>query len=673
MKAAFKKYKMIAVVAAVIIIPLVYSYLYLFAFWDPYSRLNELPVAVITEDKGGLVNGVQKNIGQEIVDELKTSDDVKWVFTTKAEAEEGINAHKYYSSVTIPENFTTEIASADSPERVKGLVVYHVNEKRNFLAGQVMSRVAIELENKISKSISEEIVKAMTDKVRELPDSLSELEDGLGEMKDGTGTLYEKTGDLVDGQAKFNDGLLKLDTGLVSAKDGSAKLQEGTTQLAAGATQFSQALKEGAVKTATLKTGSATFNTGLTSLNENLQKYTTGVGQYVDGINQGAAAQVAIGNSLKAYLGSHPEAMKDANMQAILKTMEASKAGQAKLAAASTTLKDSGTALAQGSSKLATGYAQIDQGITLVSTSMGTASQKAGELSAGATAVANGMTKIQTGLGKATEGSNLLVTNSVKLIEGEEKLRDGIKTLDEGVTEAKDKVSESVTEAKTKVLDLDGIEAYTADPVDFEEQKINPIPDYGTAFTPYFVSLSLWVGALMMFFAIYLDSTVRFRRSNSKSKGFARFGAYTAIGITQALVLAFVLRTALHLEVKNVALFYVTCVAISLAFVSIMRFLLVHVGEVGKFLAVLILILQLTACGGTFPMELVPRFFQIINPAMPMTYSVNVLKEVISGVDYSFYNQNLLVLFGMAVGFFILNVGIAKIKTDRNPDGDPIF
>ena len=393
----------------------------------------------------------------------------------------------------------------------------------------------------------------------------------------------------------------------------------------------------------------------------------------MDGINQSAAGQAAIGNALKAYLGSHPEAMKDANIQTILKTMEAGKTGQAKLAEASATLKSSGTALAEGSKTLSSGYAQINQGIETVSASMGTASEKANALSKGASAVAAGMTQIQTGLEKATEGSGQLVVNSVKLVDGETKLREGIKTLDEGVAEAKDKVSESVVEANDKVVDLDGIEAYTADPVDFNEQKINPIPDYGTAFTPYFVSLSLWVGALMMFFAIYLDQTVRFRRSNSKSKGFVRFGAYTAIGLAQAVVLAFVLRTALHLEVKNVAMFYLTCMAISLAFVSIMRFLLVHVGDVGKFLAVLILILQLTACGGTFPMELVPRFFQVINPAMPMTYSVNVLKEVISGIDYAFYYQNLAVLFGLAVGFFALNVGIAKIKTDRNPDGDPIF
>lgn len=672
-KASMKKYKMVAVIAAVITIPLVYSYLYLYAFWDPYSKLNELPVAVVTEDVGGMINGTQKNIGEEIINNLKTNDKVKWVFTDSADAKAGVEGEKYYAEIIIPENFTKEIATADSAERVQGLVIYNLNEKRNFLAGQIMGRVAAELEASISESISEEIVKAMTDEVAKLPGDLTELKDGLGEMKDGTGTLFEKTGDLVNGQSKFNNGLVTLDKGLISAKNGSTALKDGTTKLADGASQFSEALKTGAEKTVALKAGSETFNTGLLSLNDSLKKYTAGVGQYVDGINQGAAAQAAIGTSLKAYLGSHPEAMKDPNMQAVLKTMEASKAGQAKLAEASASLKGSGPALSEGSEKLAGAYTQINQGVVLVAGSMDTAAVKATELSKGASAVAVGMNQIQAGLGKATEGSKLLVTNSAKILEGENKLKDGINTLDTGVLEAKDKVAESVTKANEKVVNMNGLDTYTADPVTFEEQKINAIPDYGTAFTPYFVSLSLWVGALMMFFAIYLDTNVRFRRSNSKSKGYVRFFAYTAIGLSQSLVLAFVLRTALDLQVKNVTLFYLTCMAISLAFVSIMRFLLVHVGEVGKFFAVLILILQLTACGGTFPMELVPRFFQVINPYMPMTYSVNVLKEVISGIDYSLYNYNIAVLLGLAVGFFILNIGIAKIKTDRNPTGDPIF
>lgn len=673
MKAIFKKYKMIAVVAAVLIIPLVYSFMFLYAFFDPYSKLSELPIAIVTEDVGSDVNGTFKNVGNEVVDSLKTSDAVKWVFTDAKTAELGLNGDEFYATITIPKDFTAAIAKADSPERIKGMVVYRLNEKRNFLAGQVMSRLTLELENEISKTISEEIIQAMTDEIKKVPDDLAVLSDGLGEMKEGTQTLYDKTGDLIEGQAKFNEGVAQLNQGIESASAGSTKVTTGAASLAEGTRQFSEALTAGSLQSKELAAGSASFATGMTNFDLGVQKYTQGVSQYVDSVGKSAKAQVAMADSLKLYISAHPEAMKDTSIQSVLKILEAGKAGQAELAAASEQLKASGVTLGEGSQKLSGGYATLDQGIQKISGSLSTAAEKASQIQVGASALYTGSNQLTEGISKAALGTSKLDQSANEILSGEKKLREGIQTLNEGVGEANDEVSKSVTDAKSQVSDLDGINTYAADPVDFDSQKVNGIPNYGTAFTPYFVSLSLWVGSLMMFFAIYLDSSVRFRRSKKESKGFARFAAYTGIGVMQAVILAVALRVGLHLEVKNVALFYMTCIVVALAFVSIMRFLLVHVGEVGKFLAVLLLILQLTACGGTFPMELVPRFFQVVNPWMPMTYSVNALKEIISGVDYGVYQQNILVLLGLAVGFLMLNVGLAKIKTDKNPNGEPIF
>ena len=96
-----------------------------------------------------------------------------------------------------------------------------------------------------------------------------------------------------------------------------------------------------------------------------------------------------------------------------------------------------------------------------------------------------------------------------------------------------------------------------------------------------------------------------------------------------------------------------------------MRFLLVQLRDVGKFLAILLLILQLTFCGGTFPMELVPDFFNVLNPFMPMTYSVNALKEVISGNDYGYLTQNIVVLAAIALAFLVLNLVSSKIRLGK--------
>jgi putative membrane protein len=99
-----------------------------------------------------------------------------------------------------------------------------------------------------------------------------------------------------------------------------------------------------------------------------------------------------------------------------------------------------------------------------------------------------------------------------------------------------------------------------------------------------------------------------------------------------------------------------------------MEFLIVNLGEVGKFTAIVLLILQLTACGGTFPMELVPGFFNKISPVMPMTYSVNSLKEVISGVDYGFLYSNLAVLAGITIAFFAISALVSRISEKMKAD-----
>lgn len=665
--------KMLAVVLAVVVLPLAYSFFYLWAFWDPYSHLSDLPIAVVNEDQGATLNGITKNIGESILDELRKSDDVKWVFTTPEDAADGLANRRYYGEVVFPKDFSEQIATVDNPEKIQGLFLYKVNEKRNFLAGQVMNRVAIELKDKITKSITQEIVKAITDEMKNLPSSLEELNDGLAKLNDGSSTLYSKMGTLMNAQKRFGDGVQALDSGIGKAITGSATLSTGADSLNTGAEKLSTGLGQLEANLPKLTEGSKSLSEGLATFDESLKKFTAGTNQYIEGVQKSSQAQEAIGVSLQKYLAAHPEAMRDANMQALVKVMEAGKEGAAQLKTAGETLKGSTAPLTQASGQLSLGASSINTGIVNVKEGVTQLAAGANTLSEGTTKFSSGVKELSSGLVKAKAGSEKLVTSAEKLLDGERKLQEGIAKLDEGVVEAHDGVSEAVVKANDKVENIDQVDVFISEPVKMADEKINPIPDYGTAFTPYFVSLSLWVGALMMFFAIYLEPNIRFKRQQNQSKGIVRFLAYTGIGIAQAVVVAFVLLNGLHLQVKSIPLFYLTVIAISFAFVAIMRFLLVHLGNVGKFFGVLFLILQLTACGGTFPMELVPSFFQIINPFMPMTYSVNALKEVISGIDYGYFQQNLVVLLAIAATFTALNIGLARLRHKRNPYLGPVF
>ncbi len=715
---ALKKYKKFAVVIAVILIPLVYSFFYLDAFWDPYSKLDKLPVAVVNQDNGATIGDENRNLGKEITDNLKNDKNLKWVVTSESDAKDGVENRRYYAMINIPGDFSKNISSAGESDRTQGNLIYTVNEKRNYLASQVLSRVTLEFKDKVSKSVSEEIVGTLLDQIKDLPDSLKELDNGLKEIKDGAELLYDSNGKIVDGQRKFNDGVTKLNNGLSEAKTGSNTLAKGTKQLSDGAELFYKSLSGGSDKITGLVSGSNTFMSGLSNLNSGLNKlnsdittaapqisqltkgssdlnigvqsYTSNVDKYIESVNKVTQAQSGLATSIQKYVASHPEALTDPNFKDIISTLENSKSVPEQLKVVGEQLSAFGKQLNQGSGEIATGvsqlaiklgtategidklttgsnelnksYPMINQGILETASSIKTASDKSKELASGASSVSAGVSKLSRGVSTLATGSEELSKNSGVILDGEAKIQDGLGKLKDGVTKASSGVSSSLLKADDKLDGTDGLKEYAADPVKITEKKVYGIPDYGTAFTPYFVSLSLWVGALLMFFAIYLDDEVRFRRFSSSSKGFMRFFAYTFIGIAQALVLDVVIIKGLHLEVSNMGLFVLTSIIISLSFTSIMRFLLVQLKDVGKFLAVLLLILQLTSCGGTFPMELVPRFFNVLNPFMPMTYSVNALREVISGINDGFLAQNLIVLVAIMTAFLILNLVVTKLR-----------
>lgn len=457
----------------------------------------------------------------------------------------------------------------------------------------------------------------------------------------------------------------------------------GLSNLNSGLNQLNSSITKAAPQISLLSEGSSDLNSGL-------QSYTSGVDKYIESVNKVSQAQSVLATSIQKYAASHPEAMTDPNFKAVMATLEASKSVPEQLKAGGDQLSSSGKQLAAGSEKVAGGvsrfaaqlssvtegidklaagsnelnksYPMINKGIRDTAGSIKTASNKSKVLASGASSVKDGVAKLSGGVSALAGGSKELSKNSGVILDGETKLQDGLAKLKTGVTEAGSGVSSSLLKADSQMNGTDGLKEYASSPVKITEKKVYGIPDYGTAFTPYFVSLSLWVGALMMFFAIYLDEEVRFRRFSSGSKGYMRFFAYTFIGIAQALVLDMVILKALHLNVTNVGLFVLTSIIISMSFTSIMRFLLVQLRDVGKFIAILLLILQLTSCGGTFPMELVPKFFNVINPFMPMTYSVNALREVISGVNGVFLTQSLIVLVAIMAGFFALNIVISKLR-----------
>lgn len=829
-----------AVIIGVLIIPLLYSYFYLGAFWDPYSRLEDVPVAIVNQDSGATINGTKRNLGDEICDNLKEDGTLHFVFTDEETARKGTEGSDYYAMILIPENFSSDIASASSTEKVPATLEYTANEKRNYLAVQILNNAVSRVEKSVCSSVDEEIVVQLSEKLYSVPDSLEELQDGLNQLyngsvqlNDGTTQLQDGTSTLKSGTVTLKDGTSALLTGtdalqvgssaLLSGTNdlkggtnslvsGASELQAGTSDLTAGTSNLQAGadtlkagtsdlandasnLKDGAAqfsdKFSQYQTGFASAQTGASDLAQGAQSLNEGIGDLLNGANQlnsatdnldqlqGAVDSLAAGasdlnNGLMQYtsgvntlistvqtetalLAQCAPQLTDPQLQqqvlAYLNTLDSSQlaalsaAGQ-QLTAASQQISDGLATLQSGTQnlpQLKAGLQQLQQGLTQAKagaealsagagnldnglTQLGGATQQLGqasqqlsqgacalsdgvtqvdggaaalqagaaqlnagaqkldagvgvlasgasELDSGASALQSGASQLNSGLNELwlgawslDNGASQLKDGAAALDDGALALKDGVSTLKDGTKTAKDGVSDSLTDTNTQLKQLDELDTYAANPISVDQQSIDAVPNYGTAFAPYFLSLSLWVGGLMIFFGIFLDVDQKFPMlgRNSKNK-IGRTFIFLLLGLAQALILALIVQFALGLDVKNEALYLVSCFLVSAVFISIIQFCLVVLKDVGKFVAILLLILQLTSCGGTFPMETVPQFFKALYPFMPMTYSVGLFKEAISGSVGATAWHNIWILLGILVLFTVATVLLSGLQHKSKP------
>jgi len=275
------------------------------------------------------------------------------------------------------------------------------------------------------------------------------------------------------------------------------------------------------------------------------------------------------------------------------------------------------------------------------------------------TSLASGTTSLYKGEQELTNGMSALTSGSSDLTSGMTKLEDGSKELsDELADGAKDA---SDVKANNRVYDM------FAKPVNLEENKLNHVPNYGSGLAPYFLSLSLFVGALMLsvIFPMYLPAS---EPKNGFSWFIGKTAVILAVGVGQALLVDAVMMLGLGLEVKSVPYFIMLSIFTSWAFLAIIQFLVTALDNPGRFLAVIVLILQLTGSAGTYPIELSPTFLQNIMHYLPMTYTISGFRAVISTGDFSFMWNNI----GHIAIFFILFLAATLIffitKFKRQPE-----
>jgi len=542
------------------------------------------------------------------------------------------------------------------------------------------------------------------------------LQDGTSKLLDGSSAMSTGIGSAADGSKQLEQGLATIATGEGQITNGSSGLVSGLKELKSGLIEKNSQIpllvsgaSEVSKNTAAIEQGAKELNS---SLNTGLNSLADGVGQAADAISQSSvvlnsetesinnsdmsqedkakltAAISAIDKVSGSDMGSNIEApLRKASSSAqplagsLAQLTQGTEQVSGGVSTLATALSESKSKAAAGIDQLITGASSIQSGSSSLLEGLNTASGKTGELTAGLNQLGSASASINDGLGTVnegnaslTEGLNTAAEKTGELTSGLRQLSNGTTALNGGIQTAAEgtvKLSDGlvsgydVLSGKLKFSSED-MSSFIADPVALKNTSINDVKSYGQGFAPYFMSLSLWIGTMLMSLAFSVGKKLKLFKSRLMQSFAGSYAAGAALAALQAVILCFVLLQGLGITPVTVTGFYAANIFVAVVFFSIMYGVSNAIGIFGAPVMFILLLMQLASSGGTFPIETAPAFYRSINGLIPMTYSVDILRAVVSNANTELLGHNIIIMMifmtVVMVGGIIIRTLINRVK-----------
>ena len=684
-KKIFTNYAALIVFIALSILPSLYAWFNIKASWDPYGKeaTSQIKIGVVNKDKGAELKGEFKNIGNQIIDQLKENDVMGWQFVSEKEAVKAVEEGSYYAMITIPEEFSENILSLITDDIKKGKIIYTVNEKVNAIAPKITVKGATAVQENVNKTVIETVSDIVLSTAKDLGievegqlPKLDNLYDKLVEIQSKFKDLYETTDLAYDGVNKVadlvtnlqNDIPLITDT-LNSTKGLATNLIDFISKSQTEINNIAPTIKTdiGLVRDLAdevssyvdvvinaINTGSENANVLLGNLNtkvSGLRDYLTSIRVLVEKINghsQNGVLSDVLNNLITAentlnQLYNEIESIKNSLANGNL--IDTSK------------LENVKTVLNDVSNITGNLYDRFDSEILgNINTILNTANDSA----------KSALEILQRAQDKLPKVEEILTTVSALCNKGNEGIKyakDNLPRAEEIVNEVTSKVAKIKDSSDLKDLlklianNVEERSNYLTSPVELEENSLYPMRNYGTAMTPFYSVLSLWVGMTLL---VSMFSVEAHGEYNHMEVYFGKLLLFLTIGMTQALIVALGDLYLLKIYCVNPALFVTGILFTSITFVAIVYSLVSVFGNVGKVTAIILLVLQVAGSGGTFPIQLTPKFFQIINPFLPFTYAISFARESIGGVVQSVLVKDIVIMLIYIVVAILISIFLKK-------------
>lgn len=625
-------------ILALIMVPLLYGAVYLYANWNPYGNLNQIEAALVVEDTGATSSdGTELQAGKKVADGLVEGNVFNWQAVPSAtEADAGVSSGKYAFALKIPAEFSTNLVSPGSFDSAsQAMLNVTTNDANNYLLSTIVDKLTTAVHTTVAKEVGEETANQLLTGFGTIHAQMLKAADGAGQLADGVATLRDGTVTLHTGTSELSAGAGELYNGQLKLRDGANQLTDGAGQLSGGLSVLKDSTATLPTDTRTLANGAAQVAAGNAQLNTKVQDVVT----QLDAADQGLRTRVIESNARLVA----SEVITQVQADKILADFD-TVAASSPVAAAKTRIQTDATQiqqLADGSEAVSVGAAQLATATPALKDAIVQASGGADQLHTGAATLATGEQTALDGAGRLAEGAQTLDAGAGQLEAGAGTAADGSRTLTDEISKGAGQVPNPDDSQKSSLSEV------IADPVAVSNVSQAKADSYGAGLAPFFLTLALWIGIFMLVQAMR-PITQRALASNAPAWKIAVGGwlPFLAVSVVQASLLTLVVNLALGLNPAHPVLMWLFMLAAAMAFSAIIQGIVALLGSPGKLVVLILLVLQLVSSGGTFPWQTTPQPLHVVHEILPMGYVVTGMRHLIYGADLSGIVPTVLGLLG---------------------------
>lgn len=681
----------IVVVLALIVLPSLYTWFNVVGFWNPYGNTGNLRVCVVNEDAGSssdLTGAI--NLGDMVVEQLHDNDQLGWDFVDYDTAMEAVKSGHAYAAFVLPRDFSADLLTLLSGDFQQPQLEYYVNEKMNPVSPKITDTGANTLDTTINSTFVATVAKTVTDALgEEVGVAQGKIDDAHTNALAGVDKAQQSISGARDSVQGLRDAADQSQTKVADAASLLSDADEVLDDLS-GQMLIVQSLM-GTTQTDVSKLTSGlmgAMDSGSIFLSQSAAKVNTAIGGAAGSVTE-AQGRVDGAIAQGSAMVSASQAVV-AQMEALVAQMDDNDPNKASLEKTIERLKQSNTNASQSLSELSDMSADMgrvaesvssasDSVNTAVQTTISNADSYRGTLSSDTFPAINaGVGNLNVAVGNlaaAASAQRVLVDQAVSLTgQLSETLTTARSALDQtdgvlaDLQTSIDTVKTDLVALKTSTaitdffgdgttIDAEKVASFMRSPTEVKTEYLFPLNAYGSGMAPLFINMSLWIGVFMLMVIMRIEvDDEGIENLTAAQRYIARYLFFGGMVSLQAIVCC-VGCLAIGVQCESVALFLLTAVLASLAYLAIQLTLSTTLQHIGKGICVILIFVQIPGATGLYPIEMTSPFFQFIYPFFPFTYGINALRETIAGF-YGLEWVSLIAHLGIFFAIF-LAIGLA--------------